>query len=55
MSLVDKGDGVEEITSLLSEAQSSPTPICSIAIENGFNDMPMLRIATIPVCPKNAE
>ena len=55
MSLVDKGDGVEEITSLLSKAKSSTTPICTIAIGNGLNDMPMLRIVTIPVCPENAE
>lgn len=55
MGQIDKGDGIEVITSLLSQTHSSTNTISSIAIGNGLNDMPMLEAATVPVCPANAE
>lgn len=55
MSQVDKGDGVGVVTALLSQMYGTSENIKSIAIGNGLNDMPMLEVATIPACPKNAE
>lgn len=55
MSQIDKGDGVEVITSLFAQVCSPSTPIRSFAFGNGLNDMPMLKVATTPVCPGNAE
>ncbi len=55
MSQIDKGDGVHAIASLLSLPKESPDAISSIAVGNGLNDLPMLQVATTPVCPANAE
>lgn len=55
MSQTNKGDGIDIVTSLLSDAHDSTKAINSIAIGNGLNDLPMLEVATIPVCPANAE
>ncbi len=55
MGRIDKGDGVEIITSLLAESHNPTQAITSIAIGNGLNDLPMLEVATLPFCPGNAE
>ena len=55
MGRIDKGDGIKVMTSLLSRVYSTPKIINSIAIGNGLNDIPMLEVATLPVCPGNAE
>ncbi len=55
MGPLDKGDGVELITSLFSSTQVPSAAINTIAVGNGLNDMPMLQAAEIPVCPANAE
>jgi len=55
MGQIDKGHGIEFVTSLLVQASRSTKTINSIAIGNGLNDLPMLKVATMPVCPANAE
>ena len=55
LSKVDKGDGIDVVTELLSRENSTAKTINSIAIGNGLNDMPMLEVATIALCPANAE
>jgi len=55
MGQINKSDGVNVVTSLLAQKTNSIKNINSIAIGNGLNDMPMLEVATIPVCPRNAE
>lgn len=47
MSLIDKGDGVSVVSSLLSREFNPTKSISSIAIGNGLNDIPMLEAATI--------
>lgn len=55
MGLIDKGDGVETVTALLACAHKPTMNVSTFAIGNGLNDMPMLNIASMPVCPANAE
>ena len=55
MSRIDKGDGVSVVSSLLSQEFTATKSINSMAIGNGLNDIPMLEVVTIPVCPRNAE
>lgn len=55
MGLIDKGDGVETVSAMLSCTHKPSRNTSTVAIGNGLNDMPMLNIASIPVCPANAE
>jgi len=55
MGKIDKGNGIEVISSLISKLENPAETIRSIAIGNGLNDMSMLEVATIPVCPRNSE
>lgn len=48
MSSVHKGDGVQRIMELTDGEQS-------IAVGNGLNDLPMMEIADLCVCPANSE
>ena len=55
MGQINKGDGIQVVSALLAGSQSAAEAVTSIAIGNGLNDMPMLEVASIPVCPANAE
>ena len=50
MPQVDKGMGLQ-----LLQAKYQHESFASVAVGNGLNDLPMLEVADIAVCPSNAE
>jgi len=48
MSTIHKGDGVQRIMELADGKQS-------IAVGNGLNDLPMMEVVDLCVCPSNSE
>ena len=52
---VDKGDGIKVIKSILADNELSEQSLTVFAVGNGLNDMPMLELANMPICPANSE
>ena len=52
---VDKGDGIKVIKSILADNEPSEKSQIVFAVGNGLNDMPMLEMASVPICPANSE